>query len=409
MGEYVGDDLLYVPDDAEVGADWSAPVAQNFVKIGTALEEIRATAESNQGGNDALLEGTAFESMDGFFYAHSFGTLQGTGNSQNVSNTNSLYPNRIKARLLMNSMTIRATAGYWANDVATSALVGAAAWTPGKRGLVLWDATENDLISDGGTARGLLGYSHAVRSFLWTMFTDTRVEHTDPSFTFPVGTWADETAAAEFSGGTANSSDTANAKCSISYTGTDAVLFLGGRQDGETVSSVVVNGGTAEIKVDGVVVKTQALGNQFVKSTSPAVRARGPVAVPLLNMGSGTHTIEVTNVGTAGTRLTVDAIGRVSATPPYVLMFKQNYFPDGHYVNFSTPAGVDALNAALIATVAEFVNYPVAVVPNSDFDPVTMFSIAQRRHPNDYGSKWYATKAIDILKTVPFRSGINNL
>lgn len=376
----------------------------------TTSQGIYAELASQKTASGATL--TAFEGVKGYHYAHSFGTVVGSGTSANVSSTNSLYPNRISKRLMLDSMTIRATAGYWCNDITTAALVGGSLWTPGNRGLVLWDGTENDLLSDGGTAQGITGYKNAVAAFLWLMFTGTRVEHTDSSFTFPVGTWALETAAAEVSGGTANLSFTAGAQASIAYTGTDAVLFLVGRQDGDTVNSTVANGGIAQVQVDGVTVATQSLSNQFVKPSSPTTRARGPIAILLPNMGSGAHTITVTNVGASGTALAVDCIAPLNATPPTVLMYRQPYFPADQYVSLSTPAGVDLFNAALESVVNSFIalGKPVSTVHiETGFDPVTMLSSTQRRHPNDLGSAWYASRGIDVLSTLPFRTGINNL
>jgi hypothetical protein len=355
---------------------------------------------------------SAFEGLNGYHYAHSFGTVVGSGTSANVSSTASLYSQRLLKRLMMNSMTQRATAGYWANDVTTSAYVGSTIWTPNTRGLVLWDTTENDLISDGGTTQGIRGYKNAVRAFLWILFAGTRIEHTDSSFTFPTGSWALESAAAELSGGTANLSFSNGAVAQITYTGTDAILFLIGRQDGDTVNSTVANGGNAEIKVDGVTVATQSLSQQFVKPSGPTTRARGPIAIPLLGMTSGAHTITVTNIGASGTALSVDCIAPLASTPPEVLMYRQPYFPSGQYVNFSSAAGVDAFNVALEQVVAEFtaLNKPVRTVHIEDgFDPVTMFSSTQSRHPNDLGSKFYADKAINALSSLPFRTGINNL
>jgi hypothetical protein len=355
---------------------------------------------------------SAFEGTNGFHYSHSFGTVVGSGTSANVQSSAGLYNNRIKTRLMMSTMTSRSTAGYWANDITTNAYAGANLWTPNTRGLVLWDGTENDLLSDGGTAQGIVGYKNAVRAFLWILFCGTRIEHTDSSFTFPVGTWALETAAAETSGGTANISFSAGASAQITYTGTDAVLFLIGRQDGDTVNSTVANGGTAQVQLDGVTVATQSLSQQFIKPSGPTTRARGPIAIPLLGMTNTAHTITVTNTGTAGTALSVDCIAPVTSTPPEVLMFRQCYFGSGQYVNFSSAAGVDAFNAALELVVAEFtaLNKPVQTVHiENGFDTATMLSTTQSRHPNDTGSRHYADRAVELLALRPPRLGLNNL
>lgn len=353
---------------------------------------------------------SAFEGVNGFHYSHTYAVVQ----SSNVSSSNALYASRIKTRLMLNAMTVRNNAGYWANDFTTAALVGANAWTPNTRGLVLWDGITNDLLSEGGTTLGLTGFRNAVAAFCWLMWTGTRIEDSNVAFTYGTGTWAAEpNGSAEFSNGTAQFSDTASASFDVAVTGSDHVLFLVGRQDGETVGAVTnVLGGTAQVKVDGTTVATVPLGNQIVKSTAPATRARGPIAVPLLNIGSGSHTITVTNVGAAGTRLAVDFIAPLSTGPADVLLFHQCPWPTAQYVSLSTPAGMDAYNAAVDEVAASLIalNKPVrSVKVATGWNPATMIASGVSRHLNDLGSRVYADRACEVLVNRPFRLGINNL
>jgi hypothetical protein len=343
-----------------------------------------------------------WEGVAGFHYSHSYGVY--LTSPPNVS-PGGLYSDRVKQRLGMASMTKRSTSGNWMLDIAGSAIGSGFSWTPGTHGLVIIDGVENDMSNNGLDAQGLTGFNNALRVLLWNLVSATRLNETDAAFTETSGTWTASSSQNQYIGTTVRNSVSAGAQFTFAFTGTDVILVLGGKDN----SAGGAAGGTAEVKVDGVVVTTVSLGNAYRTTTPNGFGyTSGPVAVPLLGMGAGAHTITVTNTGASGTVLYRDGYMTIGTQPPTIIVMKQPY--NDTYVSSGSDAAVDAYNQAIDQVVAEpgLSSKPIIVVdPQPGFDKNTMFD--SPTHLNDRGSVQYASKIVAAVAGLTWREGLNYL
>lgn len=399
-----------VPELADVLAEGNDAASAKIANLAdpTDAQDAATKAYVDAGGGAApWIEGVTFKA-----YLHSFGLIS----TPPICSPGGLYVTRVARRLRTVDgggnlgLVNRSHSGYLMQDVASVALGDATQkLEAATRGLVLIDATENDLLHWASDAQGQKGYQNALRAFLALCRAGgTRIEET--AFTFPSGTWT-PSSGSFYSGGSNKISSSLGAQCSIAYTGTDAYLLLIG---GHTI------GGTVAVRVDGTLVATVTLAGQCQPSPSSLAYAFTPLVVPLLGMSAGAHTITVTKTDSdtsANGDIFVDALLPVAASPPLVVVVKQVKMRSADYTKFATQgltgvsdATVDTFNGFIDTIAAEFPNVIVVDPADAGWDPDTdLVPTADTTfgHPNDRGMAVIAQAIVDALAIQTYADGLN--
>jgi hypothetical protein len=299
-----------------------------------------------------------------------------------------MTPYRLEKRLNCRAF-IRSNASYWSRDVSAVLFNGngtaANKWTPGTCGTLIIDSIQNDvrawLLASRATAN-ITDMKSSIRAMIWYAMCSTIVEQNHASFTYTGAGWT-TSSQTWFSGGSAGQTSGVGDKVDIAVTGTDFVLFTRG-------TSIVA--ALATIKVDGVTLTTVDNGgaNLGGSGASQTGQTSCPLAIPILGLSPGAHTITFERTSGSGV-IVIDCIGTLSTTPPLIVVHKQCYMPDAQYVVWgasSSNADIDTINGHVDDVIDEFVAYPnvVSVDFNSNgWDRTTMTGVNSINHPNDEG------------------------
>lgn len=331
--------------------------------------------------------------------SHSYGNVQSPANCS----PNGTYIARLNTILTPSTLTQKSNNGNWAMDVTAVAVNGA---TPlpvpmgvlnGQPGLVIVDLTQNDMMQNGTDAQALTGFTNSLTSLLWLYMAASRVEQTDSSFTYPVGSWTHASTQVVASGNTIDFSSSAGAQASIAFTGTDCVILASGVDN----NFAAIAGGTSSVVIDGGSSVATINHANACRKSSQTTRFVCSIAVPLTGMSNAAHTITVTKTDAAGTNIQIDALLTLNANPPTILVVKQCFLDS--YTASGSDAAVTAYNSAIDTVIAS-----VAVDPNT-YLTGTRSQYFKSRHPNDLGMGLIAKAIYDTLASLSFRQGQNVL
>lgn len=327
----------------------------------------------------------ALEGVNLFAYGHSYMAMDFFGQAPQ-----SRYINRVGRRLGMNVVN-RATGGWRMQDVALDAIGTRRPWTPGTPGVVVIDATTNDVLGTGQNAANLRGYEHSLRALLHYVSLSGKRDDDHPAVARVRGFLA---AGADFSSGhnwQLRRGEVGSATVSWPY---DRVVvgFYGLAGDVPAAPGF-------EVRVDGAVAAQVSCSGQTLGSS----RTRGfcPIAVPL-DLGAGTHSIQVRPVGGAASFASgpfLDFFGRPSAEPPRVVVVRAL-----HTANATRDADYDAYSAIIDRVAAEFLNVVVCDAAPG-WAPATMIGL-DGIHPNSRGNAHIADALEATLATVDFSPGV---
>lgn len=306
------------------------------------------------------------------------------------------YINRLNRRRGWSSLLNRAVGGSFMADAAILAMgVTASKWTPAapptNAGIMFIQCLANDVIQQGASVKALAGSTNAFRSLCTLAKASSRIESSTFALT---GTWTTGTDV-RYSGNSLIRSTVLGSTATATWTGTDVALVLWGI-DGAAA--------TAEIRVDGVLVKSIDLSDQMV--TTIQTNAVVPICIPLTGMSNTSHTIEVRHAGPGGNFIFVDALLPLNTvSPTQVVVVKDPFInPGGGYPNYSD-AAMSRHHTMIDNVAAEFSNQVLVVPPPPDWDKATMLG-PDGVHPNAYGMDVMAYNIGHSLDTLGFRPGL---
>jgi hypothetical protein len=357
--------------------------------------------------NTIYLEGT-----DLYYYSHSYGVIASPAQSSSLSMT----PYRLAKRFNCTGF-VRSNASYWSRDVSAVLFNGNGTvgnkWTAGTCATLIIDSIQNDVrawLLAGRATANITDMKSSIRAMIWYAMCSSITEQTHASFTYTGAGWA-VASQTWFSGGSAQQTSGVGDKVDIAVTGTDFVLFTRG-------TSIVA--ALATIKVDGVTLTTVDNGgaNLGGSGASQTGQTSCPLAIPILGLSPGAHTITFERTSGSGV-VNIDCIGTLSTTPPLIVVLKQCYMPDAQYTAWggaplATNADIDIINGHVDDVIDEFVSYPnvVSVDFNSNgWDRTTMTGVNSINHPNDRGYALITdeTEAVIRANFTDFTLGYNRL
>ncbi len=337
------------------------------------------------------------EGVSWYAYGHSYLA------ADSRNSVGSRYITRLQQTHLPGSLANRAVGGNYMQS--TSNLVvgnGASTWVVGGKGLVIVDATANDILWHGTSAVQRVGYEHTLRAVLATLSAGQRIEETDAGWTY-TGTWTAVGTNANLSGGNANLSPgtASNEQVTRTFTGTECTLMTVG-------FDATTNHDVGELVIDGTVVASQDTGG--VCNAGAINYINLPIRVT--SLASGSHTLIWRRKNTRAGNIWLDSLLLPSAAPPTIVVVKQPYLTTAGYTagGIGSPgndATVDQYNAIISRVAAEFSNAMVAD-PTVGWDKTTMWG-SDGYHPNDRGMAHYAAAIETALSATTWRHGLNNL
>lgn len=343
----------------------------------------------------------AIEGSSLIAYGHSFVASDNFGN-----NSAQRYINRVFSRGRFGSISNRAVSDYRMSDAAMDAIGTRDAskkWTVGTRGVVVIDATANDILFNGTTTRALLGYRNSLRALLNFISLGTITDSASWSTT---GSIVTNPIADSYGGSTLRMASGQSGTASTTFSGTSVVVGALGLTG--------TSGGSFEILVDGAVKGSYSTNAQGVESSASTVsRAWVPVSVPITGLSSGSHTLQVrpTGGGAAnGDGPHVDYLGVPSTTPPLIVIVKAVRMTTAGYAN--SPVGS---NDATVSTYNTILEEEAALLPNvvvCDPTPVWNPAIhtgADGVHPGVRGTAHLAACVMNRLQDAPFTAGSTGL
>lgn len=290
-----------------------------------------------------------------YAYGHSYLALSHFG-----ATAEQRYINRVGRRLAMNVVN-RATGGWFMQDAAVDAIGTRRPWAVGTHGVVVLDATTNNVLHAKGSAADLRGFEHGLRAFLQYVSLDYKLNEDHGLIRRSSGYLS---AHPDFCSGQSwrlKPGQSGNATlATVSWE--RVVVGVGGHDGG--------SGGVFDVVVDGVVRATVDTNYQTVQ-TKYGGRRFVPIAVPL-ELGVGNHTIQVRPAGNAaasGSGPLFEYVARPAATPPRVVVMRGVYLPS--YPEGVSDATYDAYNAIIDSVAAEFANVAVCDAAVG-WDPATM-------------------------------------
>ena len=245
------------------------------------------------------------------------------------------------------------------------------AYRPGSEGIVALMCAIND------ERRSNLPAAHAefqssLKSVIATARATSRIEaNTAGSFT---GAWTTGQVYTPASGGVTACTTAQGAYVDIGFFGSEVTLLM----QADPVLSF-----TAEISIDGAVVRTRTTNNEGLG----LVVVAPTIAEHFTGLTPGAHTMRIRKTDAAGTSMAVDCLLPVTENPPLVMVVREgplaNWAPAG-----SAPfdQGSDAAQASYWADMDTVItDYPQTVlVTLPTWDKSTMLA-ADQIHPNDAG------------------------
>lgn len=338
------------------------------------------------------VESTFLEGTPMFVYGSSFTVDPGYRSTAGME-----WHKLLRDRLKMPSATTYGVSGKSIADAAQRIIGGkgaaGAAWTPGKKGLVVLDTYVNDVsmwsangVANAYTAKTITGITNALRAALATLSAG------------PAGSTIEDVASAVFtgawttfnstnsSGGSNKYTTTVGAKADfpvVPFPATGYVHLLVSSTDPLTYTPA-----TVEILVDDVVVKT-VLGTSLQCSQategSPTAQATQPAAIKV-TATPGNHKVTIRHAGLAGQFAFTDAVLIPAVSPPPIFVV-QDALPlaGGTYnqaaVNIMAvnKPQLDAIYATVLAEFANAIWVPTTLIPATDY------AIVDKLHPNDRG------------------------
>lgn len=368
-------------------------------------------------------------------YGNSY--LAGTGNAM------SIYFNRARRVLGSKTWDNRGVSGYLAGDntwIAYDAIAvnhqGTAADEEGATstvathvpsafpgGIYLLDTLRNDAGHDGQTynsgttAKSRAGAKNNLDALIRLIRAQSYVLATDASFTYS-GTWLANAALAGVLGHSVKYTSTVASSVSIAATGTDFDLVLMGLDD----AALGVVGSAFTITVDGSAFAPAGYpttaSNQTRRTTAGGPVKYTPLVIPIRGLSAGAHTIVVTQAGSAGQFLYVNALMVPSPTPPTILISKVNYLGAYGYSVYAALGGTgastgvdDAYNAIIDSVVARFpADGSIQTIDQNalGFNTATMIGNSDGLgiHLNDLGNQFYANNLVKKIRALTARNGL---
>lgn len=225
----------------------------------------------------------------------------------------------------------------------------------------------------GATSAALKQLQDGVRSLIATNVIDTILFPDNARFT-KIGSWGSANYNAYGGksgafGGSGTYTNTINDTIKVAITGND--LFVG------YLNQLVSGGqsGTFDIYVDNVLKKTVNAINASNVSDGTWTNATTPGVVFLPNLGAGLHLITIVN--TQAKYCYIDYVANAKAASkvaPVIISLIPKMKPTSYALSPSnaSPQAFEKGDSVLMATVAEFYNYPVTCsYPNDNFNPLT--------------------------------------
>lgn len=288
-------------------------------------------------------------------------TITAYGDSWTASDSESTPGQRAIQQLISRlggTLTNQAVDGYRIGDAAGRAIGTAGTFTPGSADLVVAAIGLNDcLLTD--TAQQRTASLNYLRALFAVLCAAERIEQT--AFTFG-GTWANTANPnALFSGGSnaVTTSEGATATYTITTAGTYYLLTQG--TDGS------LKGGVLTITQGATTLATLDLNAQETDTGVTLTADYGPLSVRLDGVVAGTLTVTYSKAGRTGTvNGFIDALVRVSATPPDILAVKPvEVLAAGH----NKPALLDYIRDQYDTLAAEFGANVIVCDPDPSWTP----------------------------------------
>lgn len=216
--------------------------------------------------------------------------------------------------------------------------------------LVLTDLLINDIINDGAAPAARRKGAEIAMEALFRLIRSASVKQPGDASVALTGSWA-TTGSDGCSGGSFISATAPGAKVTITTTEPSIDVVVLGQDDTATGAT----GAAFTVTVDGTVV--------YTGTTSNAMKATGQAgnygfcqwAIPVHDMGPGTHTVVLTHTGSAGQRLSFDCYLVPSSSPPWIVTCKGPELPAAAAGKFQAPylnPGVREAYNAIADTVA---------------------------------------------------------
>lgn len=213
--------------------------------------------------------------------------------------------NQLVTRLNLGTLSNRAVSGHKLGDVTARAIAGSP-FVAGTTGLaVVAHAGLNDL-KDADTPQRRNAMTHYLRALFAVLSAAQRIENTALTFS---GGWATNNWATS-SGGSNASTKTEGATVTYNVTTPGTYYLL-------SHSTITITGGKFTASQGGTTLGTLDLHQQGVASTTVGTVA--PIALRLANVAAGTLTITFSTNGRSGAEGWIDALVRISDTPPTIL------------------------------------------------------------------------------------------
>lgn len=263
----------------------------------------------------------------------------------------------------LNAGRVGNTTSYMAKQIMDTNFGSDIAWKTTDTGLVVFDSAANDAgafyTTDYETQRAG-AFGRIMRTLVLYIQLGARYADTDGSVTYN-GTWTAQTGAngRGFNSSTLHQTTTLNSYLEVACTGPSVDLFIGGMDPAPEFATPIL-GGNVEVKVDGAV--NQTVDTTELCKAADADTAYGQHCISLRGLGSGSHTIRLTNK-TSGGNLIFGCWGYPSANPVGTVLIGVNDRADGAGLQPGWPAHLATFNG-LLEDIADDLDRVVYVDPN---------------------------------------------